>query len=321
MSCCPFSFYMDSLSMNAFLLGRRYERLLFLAAPITFISLLLLFVAFASENQSDRVEGRCLQEGVKFFDNHRSSLISFWDKIDQTVDGKTWNIYDYQYQLSVFIIYEFPDWTCKRIVKNHIEGHLVKLHPTEMIDNLRKEADGIVISPIQFWGIELPEKASIEISGTSIKIELMTFIQILQFAIAPIMILWLGSLYNTRYRETFLITSTNAASEIFPHAINVYPLVYYSSQWPISRKKTYIRKFFPQIDSYIYAFWRIILLTLLVAPSAASYIYSLVMLNSSDLSFSFIALSILVGIFSINIVIVELMPWHLYKVFFIQEIH
>lgn len=305
--------------MNATILGRRYERLLFLAAPISFICLLLFFVSIASTNQSDRVMARCLHEGVEFFEEHQSELSSIWNKVGQTEDEKTWHIFNYKYELHIFIIKNFPNWTCKRIVENHINDRLDKISPAEMIDMLRKEAGGIVISPINFWGIELPEKASVEMLGTSIRVELMTFIQILQFAVAPIMFLWLGSLYNTRCRETLLIASASVVSEVFPHVINIYPIAYYSSQLPLSRKKSYIRKFFPKIDSFFYAIWRISLLTLFVAPSVVSYLYSLFILSSSDLSLSFIVLGVFVALFSTTIVIVELAPWHLFKVFFIQE--
>lgn len=95
----------------------------------------------------------------------------------------------------------------------------------------------------------------------------MTLIWLLQLAIAPIMVLWLGSLYQTRYRESLLIESAKTVSEIFPHVINAYPSIHPITQYPLSRKRFRILQYFPHINSFLYTWWRVFLVAVFVAPS------------------------------------------------------
>lgn len=306
--------------MNAIMLGRRYERLLFLSAPISFISLLLLFVAVASTNQSDLVTGNCFQKSAVIIDSKRPELDLAWSNVDRL---NYYSMQTYKHDLHKAILDErdlyYRDLgQCYRIFKEQIENSAL-VSPEETVLKLNSEAKRLLQFPIQFWGIELPEKASIGFFGTSIRIDIMTFIRMLQFAVAPFMILWLGSLYNTRYRESRLIGSAKNASDIYPHIVNVYPSSYYSSQYPFPRNKSRIKKIFPLIYSSMYALWRIFLLTIFVAPSVISYIYSAFTLNSPEFGYLFVILGLFVGLFSTFIVLAEFLPWHYSKIFFEQK--
>lgn len=55
--------------MSLSILGRRFERLLFFAAPLSLASLLTLFVVFASETQKERVTARCYEQAARLLES------------------------------------------------------------------------------------------------------------------------------------------------------------------------------------------------------------------------------------------------------------
>lgn len=298
--------------MNASTLGRRYERLLFLAAPISFISFLLLFVAIASTNQAEKKTAMCLEQGAEILKSDIPKFHTFWENVENRSD--TYGS-GYRYEMTMAILLGRPNLDCYDLLKNRLEDFL-KLPPHKIITDWRNEAEKLLRSPIQFWGIELPEKTKIDVFGTPIKIELMTLIWLLQLAISPIMVLWLGSLYQTRYRESLLIESAKAVSEIFPHVINSYPSLHPITDYSISRKRFRILQYFPYINSFLYTWWRVFLVTVFVAPSVIAYLYSVLILNSIDINPIMFLIIPFIGFLSFLTVLVEFMPWHYSKKFF-----
>lgn len=295
--------------MPTSIIGRRFERLLFLAAPISLVTLILLFVAIATTTQTERVTARCYQAGATSLEAKRSDLDSEWSKAGKPTKDSYWGS-QYKLELNTTIIYAYLGSQCYDILRSKIEDRY-RTSPEEIISTLRKEANSIFQSPLHFWGVELPERATIEVLGTSVKVELMTFVRLLQVALAPIIILWLGSLYNTRYRESLLIGSAKRVTDIFPHVINIYPAVRY----PEPRKRSYIQHHLPKVFAFLYAAMRVFLLTIFVAPSVFAYVFSLVLLDADDLRVLFVALGVLVFCFSFFVAFAEFLPWHYSKVF------
>lgn len=70
--CIRYSTKTDAKSAN--LIGRRYERLLFFAAPLAVASLLVMFVALASDQQDERKRAKCLRSVVETINIHQADL-------------------------------------------------------------------------------------------------------------------------------------------------------------------------------------------------------------------------------------------------------
>jgi hypothetical protein len=304
----PFD-YEDCPQVTTSIIGRRFERLLFLAAPISFVSLILLFVAIATTTQTERVTARCYQAGAASLEAKRSELDSEWSKAGKPTKDSYWGS-QYKFELATTIIHGHLGSPCYDILRKRIDERY-RTSPEELISALRTEANSIFQSPLQFWGVELPDRAAIDVLGTKVKIELMTFVRLLQVALAPIIVLWLGSLYNTRYRESLLIGSAKLVTDIFPHVINMYPAV----QYPEARKRTYVQHHLPKVFAFLYAAMRVFLVTIFVAPSVLAYVLSLFLLDSDDLRMLFIAIGVIVFSFSFFVAIAEFLPWHYWKVF------
>jgi hypothetical protein len=60
-------------------LGRRYERLLLLSAPLSIASFLLLFVAVTSTSQKERVTARCYETLATALEGKKAALDKAWE--------------------------------------------------------------------------------------------------------------------------------------------------------------------------------------------------------------------------------------------------
>ena len=64
--------------MTLSILGRRYERLLLFAAPLSFATLLILFVVFATETQKERSTARCYESAASLLEAKYELANSAW---------------------------------------------------------------------------------------------------------------------------------------------------------------------------------------------------------------------------------------------------
>ncbi|MBI1773355.1 MAG: hypothetical protein HYR68_13605 [Burkholderiales bacterium] len=204
-------------------LGLRYERLLLLAAPILLISLIVLFIALTSHSDTDQITANCLNSAASEIEKDLPSLTKNWEKGNPSHD-KYWAI-DYKHAIRTVFIFAHLNPVCNDRIDTELEKHSQK-EPKEIVAAFNVEIKKITAQlesrPFKAFGVEIPEKATINILGTNIKISAMVFAQLCQIALTPILILWLGSLYNTRYRETLQIANAKEITEIFPHCINIY---------------------------------------------------------------------------------------------------
>ena len=112
--------------------------------------------------------------------------------------------------------------------------------------------------------------------GTNIKISLESLTALIQVSLTPVLIIWLGSLYNTRYRETLLIGKTNSVVAVFPHLINVYPAI----DIPTLKKRIRIAYWISpnQLVQAMYALTRVCLIAFVITPAVGCYLASLFLL-------------------------------------------
>ncbi len=297
--------------MSASRLGLRYERLLFFAAPLSLIALLVLFIAVATDSQQERLQYRCAGEAATVLEAKKTELDAEWGRqIDQIVTRQG---PDYQYVLAVRSAWIFGlhvGSSCYRIMEVKTDEELYT-SPQVLIDQLRKTASTSVVMPVKFYGVEIPERASISVFGTLINMDLMVLTQALQLALAPLLLLWLGSLYNTRYRETMINGGAAKITELFPHLINIYPV----GKVIPPRKKSWIQYYAPPVVCALYAITRVVLLGVFIGPPVVFYVASLYFLHPVDYVVFFWVLGGLVSISGLTNFFVEFFPWHVLKIF------
>lgn len=300
-----------SRELTAIRLGLRYERLLLFAGPISFATLIVLFVAIASVSQKERYEARCFESAVETITHNKETLQAHWDKVNSAQDvGAS----QYKLQLNFAWIDSRARWRLGENCYNMIDqqlGNKPYLSPSELIDKFQLAANLLKNTPLQFYDVEIPDKANVNILGTNVKIGLMTFTQSIQVALAPLLLLWLGSVYSTRLRESFYVGTASKLSEVFPHSVNIYP----SGSFPQLRKRNFFLFHLPKAVALTYGLFRMASLSVFIAPPVISYILSLYFLHIQEYTLTFIILGALVFTAGFMNLILELCPWHYWKIF------
>lgn len=295
--------------MSAELLGRRYERLLFMAAPLTFASILILFIAVALTTQQNRIKARCYESAAEVLSKYQDQLASIWEFERQRSRDQVWGI-AYRRAASVILGGGLISRECTRLINSEVDGRF-KRSPTEIIKLLKQDANELLHGPVSLYGVEIPEKATVSLLGSTIRIELETFLQSAQLVLGPVLILWLGSIYNTRYRESILISRASAISDVFPHLINIYPV----GRLHQARKKSWIRYYMPYMLGVLYSTARMFLLMVFVLPPAIAYVASLIVLPPIHFAFVFYIFGFFVCVNSLAVIFIEYSPWHYKKIF------
>lgn len=292
-------------------LGLRYERLLFLAAPLSLLALLVLLVTLASGNQQEYFEARCSSIAVEVLKSNEGKLNNFWHKPGNDSSSRKSIEVEYVHQLKLAMIEGLQsDWKCHNLIDRELDfNHAV--NPRELLEKWRTRAKQAASTPIQYAGLEIPERALISLFGTTIKIELLVLNQALQIALAPMVLLWLGSLYNTRFRETHLNGVATSITDIFPHMVNVYPV----GRFAEIRKKSWMRYHMPKIIFGVSALVRMTLISIFVAPPVIFYIASLVYMRPTEFAPIIYGFGFLLVLYLLLNLVVELAPWHLQKTF------
>lgn len=295
--------------MSLTTLGRRYERLLFLSAPLSLGSILTLFVVFATNSQAERSTARCYESAASLLEVGRPTLEDAWKELSTKKRSPSAQI-EYTYTVRKMLIDVSLGKACWTLLLSEAERR-TRFAPIELISTLREDAKRLLAIPVKYSGVEIPEKATIGLLGTKVSIDLKLFILLLQVVLAPLLLLWLGSLYNTRYRESLLIGEAKRVTEVFPHLVNVYPAVRY----PEPRRRSYVQPYLSHVFGLMYALTRIALLSLFVGPPVGTYIAGVLIGNEQPYATVFYASAALVGIFWLALVLCELFPWHYGKTF------
>ncbi|WP_110950412.1 hypothetical protein [Pseudomonas bohemica] len=251
--------------------GIRYERLLFWAAPIT-LAACAVFVSMAGYNTyEDKIAANCFDAAADVIKDSSRVLSDEWNdvKLDQIKNkGRGILKFDYRAAVAKKLIYGIENSCWKRIDTG---GYNLERDPSILIEDFRSVAADHRKQPIKMYGVEIPDFAVISLAGTKIQIAMANFIQALQVALAPIMLLWLGSLYHTRFREITAFKSHENILAVHPHVINVFPVGYY----PDLRKKSWFGSRAPYFWS-IYCFLiRTFLVLCFIAPATGFYVGSL----------------------------------------------
>lgn len=290
-------------------LGRRYERLLFFAAPLALASILTMFVVFASNSQIERSTARCYESAASLLETKKDEADEAWKTYTKQKRISTAKI-DYEFKLRKIFIDTRLGSLCWNIIFEEVERRSAGGVDT-FVSGLRTDSKRLFATPLRYPGVELPEKASVGLLGTQASIDLQLFVSLLQVVLAPLLLLWLGSLYNTRYRETLLISRAKVVTEIFPHLINVYPAVRY----PEPRRRSYFKPYLSNLFALIYTLTRILLLLMFVGPIVAAYVAGVLLADAGGYTPLLYVLAGVVGTFALALLLCEALPWHVAKTF------
>ena len=185
--------------------------------------------------------------------------------------------------------------------------------PTDQIQSLRAKANGLrAPKPIKDYGVELPDHATLSVLGTPLRMELLAFTQWLQFALAPVLVLWLGSLYHTRRRECYFIKRMRDVRQLFPHVVNIYP----QGEMPPLRKRNRLAYFVRRsVPYFFFPLVRALILAFFIGAPIVTYLTSLVLMVPGDRPSLALVIFTLLVFLLIAIVLTEFMPGHIGKEF------
>ena len=251
--------------------GVRYERLLFWAAPITLVACAVFIAALAYNTQEERVNASCYESAAELVATNKKSLDDTWLKVvaeRKKVPNYRGAELDFSKDVSLMLIYG-AKFSCWLLIKE--SDYDLRQEPSKLIDNFILSAQTLRLKPVRMYGVEIPDAATVSVAGTKIQIAMSTLIQALQVALAPIMLLWLGSLYHTRLREVETYKGKHDLLSSHPHVINVFPLGHY----PDLRKRSFIKSKAPLLWGILFCLIRLSLISIFVAPSVILYIGSL----------------------------------------------
>ena len=296
--------------ITSFTAGRRFERLLLFSAPLTFAALVLLFIASATNSQADKVRAKCYLQAADALSDSKESLEKEWNK-DQPLSDPT-NQSNYKFSIDMALSHglmpELID--CYQSMGKEVDKRS-HASPDDVINLLQKDAKTLLSTPLEFFGIEIPEAATINVSGMNIKIEMTPITIILQITLAPLLILWLASIYGTRLREIQFISAATDINEVFPHAINAYPV---GTLQP-ARKKHWFNARRTILIALWYFLIRVGFLLVFVGPPLTAYVLSLFLLHMYQDFFTFMILTALILMVAIGPFLLEASALHFWKIF------
>ena len=163
-------------------LGRRYERLLFFAAPLALASILTLFVVFASNTQIERSTARCYESAALLIETKKDEADEAWNNYTKSRRTPAAKI-EYVFRLRKLLIDTRLGSSCWTIVLDEVERRS-QSGIAGLVNGLRADSKRLFATPVRYPGVELPEKATVSLLGTKASIDLQLFVSMLQVVLA-----------------------------------------------------------------------------------------------------------------------------------------
>ena len=250
-------------------IGQRYERLLFWAAPITIATLAVLLVQLGFERSQPINDAKCIAFATTHFERDLTRIEADYKNYKKYKGDKFYlDMYQNGYKIAL-ITFPKPDG-CDKYIEELIAENITK-SPIELISSLRAVEQKLRNSPLSVYGIEIPQSTQFDLAGNKMKVPVPTLALVAQIALLPIMLLWLGSLYHTRFREAVLISRATTIAEVFPHIINLFPVGKVVSP----RKRDIVLAHQTTIFGLFFSFLRFLLLIVFILPPTIAYGWSL----------------------------------------------
>lgn len=301
-------------SVSAIELGKRYERLMMSSAPLAIAAAFLLFTSIASKDQDNSSLAKCYELAAGAVASNRAVLQDEWDTFHEYSKKipEFPNVYPLTLRMKWMNAMDFDVYQrCAAVTTEVRESG--DIAPAELEQRWRAEARKRLNAPVVAHGISIESETVITIVGTKVKVRISTLTTALQFALGPLLVLWLGSLYQTRFRESIYNSRARSLVEVYPHLINVYPLLI-----PLSLKKRIklLLWVHPQtISAILYTCLRVVFVGVVLSPTVALYLWSLWLIPFEFRTFSHYTLGLMVGISAFAVLVAEALPWHWTKTF------
>jgi len=109
--------------------------------------------------------------------------------------------------------------------------------PDELIARALKEQARLSSQSITVWGIEAPLMLPVGYGRAEYRVPTTVLAQILLIALAPVVIVWMSSLYSTRQRELLMIRKLERFDLTFPHVLNILRVSFHGTEWARNRQR------------------------------------------------------------------------------------
>ena len=153
--------------MSLSTLGKRYERLLLFAAPISLASIVTLFVVFATNAQEERARARCYDSAAAFLETKSQALEAEWKKLSDTKSGRPERgiaEIKYVYAVRRLLIDVQLGSTCYKSLLDESDNRY-RDEPKVIVSKLRDESKQLLAAPIKYAGVDVPAKANISLGN------------------------------------------------------------------------------------------------------------------------------------------------------------
>lgn len=291
-------------------LGLRYERLLILSAPISAACILVAFISTSSDVGRHKRDAACHTQAAKLIDDNLDDLQAKWNKREKI--GKYEFAIPYAHKISTDRIYGMETYCYSKVEDVPAQ---FSPSPADLSKSLKEKAESLIrdgeSKPIVFHGVQIPNKTTISLAGIPVNTDVTTIVAALQIILLPILMLWLGSLYSTRYRETILIESAKKISELHPHIINIY----IDGKITDPRRRSWTQYYLNIFSKHIPLAIRITILSIFILPPTGFYCLSLFYTGLIEINWPAIFAGFVAATFTLMNIVNEAQPWHAGKTF------
>jgi hypothetical protein len=188
------------------------------------------------------------------------------------------------------------------------------MSPDQIIAAVQNREKLLRETPITIWGIETPLVVPVEYGTARYAIPASVIANSLLIAMAPIIIWWFGSFQLTRQRELFLIRESENNKYLYPHILNLVPVIYIGAPWVgwkerAGRNNQRRERLGAQI---LYSIVRSFVVILISLPILVMYIYSEIQIIGLqiDPSVSELVLALIIGSWmSIQVLMILIQEW------------
>lgn len=155
-------------------------------------------------------------------------------------------------------------------------GIAESMSPDQIIAAVRSRQKLLSETPAKIWGIETPLIVPVEYGAARYAIPASVIANSLLIAMAPLIVWWLGSFQLTRQRELTLIRESESHRYLYPHILNLLPIIYLGAPWVGERERAgrHNQRRERILWQTIYSLIRSFVVILISWPILAMYVYS-----------------------------------------------
>jgi len=148
--------------------------------------------------------------------------------------------------------------------------------PAIVLDSVISEQKKLASKPVLVWGIETPIVLPVQYGKAEYQVPASVIAYSLLIALAPVLVIWLGSLYITRQRELMAIRTLEDYRQAFPHVLNILPVVFLSFPWIWDKRliRPRQKRAEEEFNRIVSSILRTLILLMFIVPMIGMYCYS-----------------------------------------------